>query len=390
MRILILITFSILVSQTLYAQDKTVRFAMWGGNENINNWVDDFVSVELKKQYGIILERVPVSDAQDVVQKLLRDKKLNRSEGSVDLLWVNGENFKVMKDNKLTWKPFLYELENSKFVNLNSSTILNDFGTQHEGHEMPWGSAQMVFIYDTAKVKTPPKTLKELVSWIKENPGKFTYSAPPDFTGSAFIRQTFMNLIGKDEYNQLINTPSEENLKQSLLKLWELLNDIEPFLYRKGEFYPESVSKLHQQFSDGSIWMTMDYYPSTAQRMIDKGVFPKTTRTFVLNEGALANTHFVTIPFNAPNKDSALIAANFLLSVKAQASKLDPKNWGDFSVLDIQKLSEEDKKLMQSIDLGHATLGLDELNNAKVQELPATFVPIIEAEWKKNIIQNQD
>ena len=253
---------------------------------------------------------------------------------------------------------------------------------------MPWGSAQMVFIYDTAKIKSPPKTLDELTSWIKRNPGKFTYSAPPDFTGSAFIRQTLLNVIGREEYNNLASNSSEVGLKSQLEKLWSLLSEIEPYLYRAGEFYPESVSKLHQQFSDGTIWMTMDYYPSTAQRMIDKGIFPKTTRTFVLDEGSLANTHYVTIPFNAPNKENAIITANFLLGIKAQASKLNPKNWGDFSVLDLDKLPIRDKTLLQSIDLGEATLDLDILNNSKTQELPASYIPIIEAEWKKNIIQN--
>ncbi len=388
MKILIITLLNILISTTLYAQDKTVRFAAWAGNENINNWIDTFVSNELKENYGINLQRVPINDAQDAIQKLIRDKRLDRTTGSVDLLWVNGENFKMMKDNQLTWKPFLYELENAKYVDLKDPTIANDFGTEHEGHEMPWGSAQMVFIYDNAKIKSPPKTLDELVSWIKSNPGKFTYSAPPDFTGSAFIRQTFLNLIGREKYNNLASSTSESDLKTQLEKLWSLLNEIEPYLYRAGEFYPESVSKLHQQFSDGTIWMTMDYYPSTAQRMIDKGIFPKTTRTFVLDEGSLANTHYVTIPFNAPNKEKAIIAANFLLGIKAQASKLNPTNWGDFSVLDLNKLPMQDRTVLQSVDLGEATLGLDILNNSKAQELPANYIPIIEAEWKKNIIQN--
>ena len=388
MRILIALVLSLLITPVLYAQDKTVRFAGGGGNENINNWMDTYVAPELKKRHDITLERVPLNDAQDAIQKLVRDKRLGRTSGSVDLLWVNGENFKVMKDNQLTLKPFLYELENSKYVNLEDPTIANDFGTKHEGHEMPWGAAQMVFIYDAAKINSPPKTLDELVSWIKGNPGKFTYSAPPDFTGSAFIRQTMMNLMGRDEYNALITNISDAKLNLELPKLWSLLKEIAPYLYRQGEFYPESVSKLHQQFSDGTLWMTMDYYPSTAQRMIDKGIFPKTTKTFVLEEGALANTHYLTIPFNAPNKESAQIAANFLLGIDAQASKLSPANWGDFSVLDLNKLSITDREKLKSVDLGQATLKLDILNAAKTQELPAPYIPMIEAQWKKNIIQN--
>lgn len=387
MKIVITIFISLIVSCSSVAQEKNVRFAVWGGNENINNWIDTFVSDQLSEQYGISLERVPLSDTQDAVQKLIRDKRLGRENGSIDLLWLNGENFKAMKDNALTWKPFLSELENSKYLDLTDPTITNDFGVSHEGHEMPWGAAQMVFIYDAAKIPTPPETFEKLTAWIKENPGKFTYPAPPDFTGSAFVRQTLMNIIGIDAYNILNADPTTEKLRAHLPKLWSILKDIEPYLYRKGEFYPESASKLHQQFSDGTLWMTMDYYPSTAQRMIDKGIFPKTTKTFVLKDGALANTHYVTIPFNARNKESAKIAADFLLGIDAQASKLRPENWGDFSVLDLNKLPAKDAEQLNSIDLGAATLDLEVLNAAKVQELPAQHIPMIEEEWKKNIIQ---
>lgn len=388
MRSLILSILSLLIATSLFAQEKTVRFAVWGGNENINGWIDGYVTDTLKEKHGISLIRVPLSDTQDAIQKLMRDKRLDRGNGSIDLLWLNGENFKAMKDNDLTWKPFLYELENAQYINLKDPTIANDFGIDHQGHEAPWGSAQMVFIYDSAKINSPPKNFAELVQWIKLNPGKFTYSAPPDFTGSAFIRQTLMNILGKEQYAALATDITTEKLRDQLPKLWSVLNEIAPSLYRKGTFYPETVSKLHQHFSDGTIWITMDYYPSTAQRMIDKGIFPNTTKTFVLNEGALANTHYLTIPFNASHKESAKTTINFLLGIDAQASKLKPENWGDFSVLDLDRLPQEDVDRLNSIDLGNATLDLDILNDAKRQELPAQYIPIIEEEWKKNIILN--
>ncbi len=388
MKYLIIATISLFLGSIGSAQENSVRFAVWGGNENINHWIDTYVADELKNKHDIALVRVPLSDTQDAIQKLIRDDRIGRENGSIDLLWLNGENFKAMKDYGLTWKPFLYELDNSKYLDLTDPAIANDFGVEHLGHEVPWGRAQMVFIYDSAKIGTPPKNLIELTTWIKENPGRFTYSAPPDFTGSAFIRQSLINIMGIEAYNQLIDDFSVAKLRDELPNLWSWLCEIEPFLYQSGDFYPESVSKLHQHFSDGTVWMTMDYYPSTAQRLIDKGVFPETTKTFVLSEGALSNTHYVTIPFNAENKEAAMKAANFLISVDAQASKLDLNNWGDFSVLDLSKLSPSDAETLTSIDLGEATLPLEVLDAAKVQELPAEFISLIEEEWKISIIQN--
>ncbi len=368
------------------AKGKTVRVALWGGNENINNWFDTYVKTQLKDKYDISIERIPLTDTQIAIQKLLKEKKRKRLKGSIDLLWVNGENFKTMKDKGLTWRSYLKDLPNTKLLDEKSDAINLDFGVRHGGHESPWGSAQMVFIYNASKVDKAPKSIDELKKWILSNPGRFTYSSPPDFTGSAFIRQTFMNLTSKENYKSL---QKEFNKKEFNLKskpLWTFLNDIKPSLYRKGEYYPESVSKLHTLFSDGKTWITMDYYPTTAQRMVDKGVFPKETKTFVLNEGSLSNTHFLSIPFNSPEKSAALVTANFLMSPAAQASKLNPKNWGDFTILSPSKLSKDDKKTFENIELGKATLSLEELSDKKVGELPSLYVPFIEKMWKQKVL----
>jgi ABC-type uncharacterized transport system YnjBCD substrate-binding protein len=42
----------------------------------------------------------------------------------------------------------------------------------------------------------PPRTIPDLVEWIKANPGQFTYAAPPDFTGSAFVRHVCYHAAG--------------------------------------------------------------------------------------------------------------------------------------------------------------------------------------------------
>ncbi len=57
--------------------------------------------------------------------------------------------------------------------------------------ESPWGSAQVVMMYDSQKTPLPPQSIPDLITWIKANPGRFTYPAPPDFTGSAFVRHVF-------------------------------------------------------------------------------------------------------------------------------------------------------------------------------------------------------
>lgn len=86
------------------AENTTVRFVMWGGSSSINKWVDTYVTAEVMKRYNIKLVRVP-ADASVFVNKLLSEKNSGSVKGSMDLLWINGENFKNAKEKGLLWGP---------------------------------------------------------------------------------------------------------------------------------------------------------------------------------------------------------------------------------------------------------------------------------------------
>ena len=58
-----------------------------------------------------------------------------------------------------------------------------------DGQESPWQSATFVYAYDSARTAAPPRDLDALLAYAKAHPGRVTYPAPPDFTGSAFVRQ---------------------------------------------------------------------------------------------------------------------------------------------------------------------------------------------------------
>jgi putative spermidine/putrescine transport system substrate-binding protein len=366
-------------------KEKTVRFALWGGNEKINHWIDHFVSSRLKERFNIKLIRTPLSDTELAVKKLMIDKKFNREAGSIDILWVNGENFKNLKERNLTWKSFLKELSNSQYLDLKDESLTKDFGIEHLGHEAPWGKAQFVYIFNQQKMNTPLQNPESLYQWVKMNPGKFTYPAPPDFTATAFLRDLLLQIIPSNDYNKMINNIDHQLYKKYSQVLWAFLNKIKPFLYRKGQYYPESLSKVHQLYADEVIYLTFDYYPLSAQRNIEKKFFPEQSHTFVMSKGSLSNTHFLSIPFNSPSKEAAMTSINFLLSFEAQVSKFQPKNWGDFPVLNLEALTKKQRKKLQSVDLGEATLPLKKLINAQRTELPASYIGLLEKDWKKYV-----
>ena len=107
----------------------------------------------------------------------------------------------------------------------------------------------MVMIYDSAKVPVPPTTISGLIDWVKKNPGKFTYPALPDFTGSVFVRHLFYYAAGG--YEQLLGPFNQAVFDRVAPKAWELLNEIEPYLWREGKTYPENRSKHQDLFDKG-------------------------------------------------------------------------------------------------------------------------------------------
>ena len=365
------------------SEEKTVSVYMWGGSEATNNYMDKWVAPRLKDK-GIKLNRVPVTDIKDTVNKLITEKQLGKKEGSADILWLNGENFKLSKSSKILSKPFVDKLSNyNKYVLADSPEVKYDFGEVTAGLEAPWGKVQFVFIYDSEKVKTPPKSFEELKIWIKKNPGKFAYPVSSDFTGSAFLRQGLFELNGG--FKKFMTAFNENAMKEASKPLWDYLNEIKPSLWQQGKTYPESIAKLDKLYSNGEVWMTMGYDEARAENEIKKGTFPKSTKTFVLDNGTLANTHFLSIPFNSTHQDAAKEVINFLLSPEAQIAKFDPNNWGDGLSIDVNKLSSEEVKKINSIDRGASTLSLKELQSHRTPEITADYVEFIEKGWLENV-----
>ncbi len=364
------------------ARGSQVRWYMFGGWAHVNAWVDTYVAAEMKRRYAIDLVRVPM-DAGVFVNKLLNEKAAGKMIGNIDLLWINGENFKNAREAGLLFGPFAHKLPNvQQYVDPDS--VAFDFGYAVDGFEAPFGRAQFVFEYDSAQIGDPPNSMAALKAWVQANPGRFTYPQPPDFTGSAFVRQVFYATAGGHE--AFLAGWDPDLFDRQAPRLWEWLNEIEPYLWQKGRTYPQDSAFLDTLFSRGEVALGMSYHPSHAQNKIIEGSYPDTVRTFVMEDGSIYNTHFTAIPFNSPNKAGAMVLADFLVSPDAQLSKYRPDNWGDFPALDLNRLSPEDKKRFKAVDLGPATLGSDRLNRVAVPEIPSAYLEALEQGWKEHVL----
>ena len=364
------------------AKGQTVYWNAWGGDERINAYIA-WVGDRVWDDYGISLRHVKLADTADAVSRVLAERAAGKAEGgSVDLIWINGENFATMKDNSLLYGPFTTALPNFQLVDFdNKPSTLVDFTVAAEGLEAPWGMAKLNFIHDSARVQDTPGSIPALLDWAKANPGRFTYPTPPDFLGTTFLKQVLIELAPDAAFLQQ-PVVDDSQVEQVARPLWEFLDALHPHLWRGGKTFPASGPAQRQLLDDGEVDITLSFYPSEASSAIANGLLPETARTFVLDRGTIGNTHFVAIPFNANAAEGAMVVANFLMGAEAQAQKQNPEVWGDDTVLAMAKLDDADRKLFAALPRGVATLAPEKLGPTLLEPHPS-WMTRIEAEWQR-------
>jgi putative spermidine/putrescine transport system substrate-binding protein len=240
-------------------------------------------------------------------------------------------------------------------------------------------------IYDSAKVPKPPTSIAGLIEWIRENPGKFTYPAIPDFTGSAFVRHLFYHAVGG--YEQLLVPFDQAQFDRLAPRAWGLFNELEPYLWRSGTTYPENHTKLQDLYANSEVYFDVSYNPSSAANMIVQGRYPESTRTFVFDSGTIGNTHYVAVPFNSGAKAGAMVLANLLLDPASQYEKSKAEVWGDLTTLSMAKLSREWQDKFNALARPESVLSPEVLSDSKIPELQAPWLEAIEKGWVAQVLQ---
>lgn len=358
------------------ARGQTVYFNAWAGSETINAYIA-WAGEELKSTFGITLQHVKIADAAEVVRRVRDEVRAGTAEGSVDLVWINGENFRTMKTERLLFGPFAESLPNFAFVDTEGKpTTLVDFAESTDGLESPWGMAQLTFFGDSRKIAAPPGSMVELLDFAGQFDGRVSYPAPPDFHGTTFIKQALYETIG--DSSLLASEVGKPGFTAAARLLFSFLDDLHPKLWRSGKQFPQTQTQVKQMLADGELVMALTFNPNEPANLVADGTLPATTIAWQHRGGTIGNTHFVAIPINARAKAAAQLAANFLLSPEAQARKADLKVWGDPTVLDLDRLPPDKAALFAG---SGDVPGTVETPAPALPEPHASWVPLIEQAW---------
>jgi putative thiamine transport system substrate-binding protein len=366
------------------ARGQTVQFNTWGGDEKTNDFVA-WAAEEVKRRYGVSINHVKLKDTSEAVTRVVAEKAAGRNEGgTVDLIWINGPNFLAMKEQGLLFGPFTQRLPAFALVDtVNKRSNVVDFTVPVDGYESPWRMAKIVFVYDSARVKDVPTSIPELLEWAKRHPGRLTHPNVRNFLGSTFLKQALAELTPDPAVLQ--KPATDANFAAVTAPMWAWYDQLRPLLWRQGRQFPETGPAQRQLMNDGEIDVLVSFNPAEAAVASIAGQLPGSVRTFVMKRGTIGNTSFVAIPYNAANKEGAMAVANFLLEPATQARAQDIRNLGNFTVLDLAKLTPADRKRFEDLPKHPALLSNAQLGPILL-EPHASWMTRITAEWERRYV----
>ena len=152
-----------------------------------------------RREFGVTLNVVPVADTADAVNKVLAERQAGRAgSGTVDAIWINGENFATGRQADLWYCGYPARCPTRATSTSPTRRVATDFGRAGRGLRGGLAACRTRRWSTTAPGCGPPTSRRctALEDWARANPGRFTYPAPPDFTGSMVVRTFLYDTAG--------------------------------------------------------------------------------------------------------------------------------------------------------------------------------------------------
>lgn len=370
------------------ARGKQVTFYGFGGDEQANKWVDQVVTPAMKKKYNIKVKRVPM-DIDNILNKLVSIKQSGKS-GNIDVIWINGENFYTAKKEGLLYGPFAKKVPSfNKLMYTNGHYSKYDFATPIKGYEVPYGTAQLTFFGRPSDFENGfPESAQQLLEYAKAHPGKLTYTAPPEFTGSAFVRNVICNIVG---YDKVKNAPATKAGMYKVIKPGlDYLNELKPYLWKKGKTYPTTTAQLDKMYAAHQINMDYSYSPTHGATERDEHQFSADTQPFFFKKGNIANESYLAIANSSKNKDAALLLINEMTSESAQMKKAEAKYGYALPPFNYSKLTPQNQQKLAELSTTKGVPSGKELRSHQIPEVQAKKIAIIESLWKEHVLHGDN
>ncbi|HEX5246055.1 MAG TPA: extracellular solute-binding protein [Gaiellaceae bacterium] len=204
----------------------------------------------------------------------------------------------------------------SKATAPNIKKVNSDLLVPVKGAAIPYRGSSVVLAYNTDHVKSPPKTLADLLGWIKANPGKFTYNSPnTGGSGYSFAETVVDSFISAADLKQMDQgyVPSlESDWKQGL----DTLHSLNKYVYQG--VYPNGNAAVLQLLAQGQIWVAPVWSDQALTALSNGQLGPNIKLTQVSSPSFTGGAAYLAVPKTARHKKVLYKFVNYILSPEAQ------------------------------------------------------------------------
>lgn len=203
---------------------------------------------------------------------------------------------------------------------------------------VPYRASSVLLAYDSTKVPNPPRTLDELLAWIKANPGQFTYNSPKTGgSGQAFVTTVLDKFVPPDVRAQM-TTGYHKDLESHWDEGWRTLQELNQYVFQGG-VYPNGNNGTLELLASGQVSMVPVWSDQflTGQR---NGTIPPTVKALQISDPPFTGGATpIGIVKASDRQENAAKLIDFLLQ-PAQQQAIAEKIAG-YPVIPLDQLSEE-------------------------------------------------
>lgn len=319
------------------------------GSQNVKDLWDTLVPMFEKQNDKVDVNMVYIpsgTGAEPTYDRILAAKQAGKGSGDIDL-YEDGINVVAQGTKDGVWEQLSADAI-PNLGNVNAQTMKDV-----ENYAIPYRSSAVVLAYDSTKVANPPKTLDELLAWIKANPGQFAYNDPSTGgSGSSFVQ----TVIYKDLPEEDIHNPDP-----SVMAKWDsgfgTLKELGQNVYGKG-IYPKKNQGTLDLLMNGEVSIIPAWSDMVLQQL-NEGLLPDTIKMQQITPGFNGGPTYLMVNSASEKKEAINQFLDFVLSPEAQAVVVEKMN--GFPGIELANMPQETQDKFKGVAEGFRTFNIGDL-----------------------------
>ena len=248
--------------------------------------------------------------AQTLADMVAAAAKANQTDTDYDLIDMSGDDLSKIV-SQIGEESFV-KLDDTKIPNAASVSAQSTVATDYV---QPYRGTTVILAYDSEAVPTPPKTMDELVEWMKANPGRFAYNTPgTGGAGDSFARTAVYNFLPEEAI-----TSDDPKWEEQWDEGFEFLASIHPYMYKSGGsiVYPNKNQGTLDLLNQGEIDMCINWADMVLSQRA-QGAIKDTIKITQIEPALTGSLQTLGIPTFGSNEEGAYAFIDYMLSPEAQ------------------------------------------------------------------------